>query len=167
MQAFRKVLHVWQRILVQGCHQIEMAIIATRPPQSVFLGTMCKGEAHGDFERQIMPVDSNLLNSVGNLQFFGDWGGGTLQKLGGSYRLILNSMGWCWLHIPGAQNRGEICNKALLLAGTASGIFCKVGRGSNIDWFSLKLKLDTFTSGFWTTCAGMAGGWEVVIAAGS
>jgi hypothetical protein len=49
----------------------------------------------------------------------------------------------------------------------ASGIFCKVGRGSNIDWFSLKLKLDNFTSGFWTTCAGMAGGWEVVVAAGS
>jgi hypothetical protein len=29
-----------------------------------FLGTMCKGEAHGDFDLRIMPADSNLLNSV-------------------------------------------------------------------------------------------------------
>ncbi len=28
------------------------------------LGTMCKGEAHGDFERRIMPADSKLLNSA-------------------------------------------------------------------------------------------------------
>ncbi len=29
-----------------------------------FLGTMYKGEAHGDFERQILPADSNILNSA-------------------------------------------------------------------------------------------------------
>ncbi len=29
--------------------------------------------------------------------------------------------------------------------------------------FSLKLKLDNFTSGFWTRYADMAGGWEEVV----
>jgi hypothetical protein len=29
-----------------------------------FLGTMCKGEAHGDFDLRIMLADSNLLNSA-------------------------------------------------------------------------------------------------------
>jgi hypothetical protein len=38
MQAVGKILHVWQRVLVRGCHQIETAIIATRPPRSVFFG---------------------------------------------------------------------------------------------------------------------------------
>ncbi len=52
-------------------------------------------------------------------------------------------------------------------AGTESGIFCKEGGGSNRDRFSLELKLDDFTSGFKTTCADMAGGWEEVVAAGS
>ncbi len=42
----------------------------------------------------------------------------------------------------------------------------KGGRSSR-DWFSLELKLDKFTSGFRTTCADMAGGWEEVVAAGS
>jgi hypothetical protein len=36
-----------------------------------------------------------------------------------------------------------------------------------MDWFSLTLKLDDFTSGFQTTCADMAGGWEEVVSAGS
>ncbi len=39
---------------------------------------------------------------------------------------------------------GYFCKKAFMSAGTESGIFCKVGEGgSNIDWFSLKLKLTT------------------------
>jgi hypothetical protein len=29
-----------------------------------FLGTMCKGDAHGEVERRMMPADSNLLNSA-------------------------------------------------------------------------------------------------------
>jgi hypothetical protein len=29
-----------------------------------FLGTMCKGEAHGDFDLRTMQADSNLLNSA-------------------------------------------------------------------------------------------------------
>jgi hypothetical protein len=52
--------------------------------------------------------------------------------------------------------------------GTESGIsyICwgskagKTGGGSLIDWFSLTLKLDDFTSGFRTKYADMAGGWE-------
>ncbi len=39
-------------------------IVATRLPQSIFLGTMCKGEASGDFDLRTMPEDSNLLNSA-------------------------------------------------------------------------------------------------------
>jgi hypothetical protein len=60
MQAIGKVLHVWQRVLVRGCHQIEMAIIATRPPRSVFFGNHVQRRG----ERQMMPADSNLLNSA-------------------------------------------------------------------------------------------------------
>jgi hypothetical protein len=51
--------------------------------------------------------------------------------------------------------------------GTESGIFYKEGEGSNRDWFSLKLKLDDFTLGFWITSADTAGVWEEVIAVGS
>ncbi len=38
---------------------------------------------------------------------------------------------------------------------------------SDIDWFSLKLKMDDFNSGFRTRYADMAGGWEEVIAVGN
>ncbi len=49
MQAIGKVLHVWQRVLVRVCHQIQTAIIATRSPGSIFLWEQCaKEEAHGD-----------------------------------------------------------------------------------------------------------------------
>ncbi len=51
--------------------------------------------------------------------------------------------------------------------GTESGIFLNEGGRSNGDWFFLELKLDDFTSGFRTSCAGMAGGWEEVAVAGS
>ncbi len=40
MQVVGKVLHVWQRMLVRGCHQIETAVVATRPPRSVFFGNL-------------------------------------------------------------------------------------------------------------------------------
>jgi hypothetical protein len=36
----------------QGCHDPS------------FLGTICKGEARGDFDLELMPADSNLLNSA-------------------------------------------------------------------------------------------------------
>ncbi len=61
----------------------------------------------------------------------------------------------------------NFCSKDLISAGTESGIFCKEGGGSIRDWFSLELKLDDFTSGFRTTCADMAGGWEEVVTVGS
>jgi hypothetical protein len=44
--------------------------------------------------------------------------------------------------------------------------FLKTGGGSNRDLFSLKLKLDDFTSGFRTRYADMAGGWEEVAVGG-
>ncbi len=77
--------------------------------------------------------------------------------------VMLNPMGWCPLHIPGAQIRVEFLQQSFY----NSRYFLLRGWGSNIDWFSLKLKLDDFTSGFRTTCADMAGGWEEIIAAGS
>jgi hypothetical protein len=54
----------------------------------------------------------------------------------------------------------------LTSSGTESGIFLSEGRESNRDWFSLKLKLDDFTSGFRTRYADMAGGWEEVVTVG-
>jgi hypothetical protein len=47
-----------------------------------------------------------------------------------------------------------------------SGIYFKEGGRSNRDWFSLKLKLDNFTSGFRTRYADTAGGCEEVITVG-
>ncbi len=47
-----------------------------------------------------------------------------------------------------------------------SGIFYKKGGESNRDWFSLKLKLDDFTSGLRTRYADTAGGWEEVVTVG-
>jgi hypothetical protein len=58
---------------------------------------------------------------------------------------------------------GNFCNKVFTSSGTESGIFLEEGEGSNRDWFSLELKLDDFTSGFWTRCAG---GCEEVVAVG-
>jgi hypothetical protein len=76
-------------------------------------------------------------------------------------------MGWYRLHIPSAQNGGNFCNKALTSAGTESGILCKEWGGFKRDWFSLELELDEFTSGFRTTRADMAKGWEEVVEVGS
>jgi hypothetical protein len=79
---------------------------------------------------------------------------------------MLDPLGLCQLHILGAQNRGEFLQQSFYVSRDRTGIFCKEGGGSNRDWFSRELKLDDFTSGFQTTCADMAGGWEEVIAAG-
>ncbi len=81
--------------------------------------------------------------------------------------VMLNPMGWCRLHIPGAQNSGEFLQQRFNISRHRIRYFCKEGGGSNRDWFSLELKLDDFTSGFRTTCADMAGGWEEVVAVGS
>jgi hypothetical protein len=43
--------------------------------------------------------------------------------------VMLDPMGWWRLHIPGAQNGGNFCNKALTSAGIESGLFCKEGEG--------------------------------------
>ncbi len=43
MQAIGKVLHVWQRVLLRGCHQTETMIIATRLPGSIFFGHHVQG----------------------------------------------------------------------------------------------------------------------------
>jgi hypothetical protein len=71
---------------------------------------MCKGDAHGDFERQIMPADSNLLNSALAICNFSGSRRRDLAKNWGvatGVDVMLDPMGWCWPHIPGAKNRGE------------------------------------------------------------
>jgi hypothetical protein len=70
---------------------------------------MCKGDAHGDFERRIMPADSNLLNSVLAICFFRIEVAGLCKNWGVAtgVDVMLDPMGWCRLHIPGAKNGGE------------------------------------------------------------
>ncbi len=104
-----------------------------------------------------MPADSNLL--IEAEEFCKNWG-----VADGVY-VMLNPMGWCWLHIPGAQNKGEFFKQSFYVSREGMGNFLQ--GGSNRDWFSLRLKLDDFTSGFWTKCVDMAGGWEEVVTAGS
>ncbi len=61
---------------------------------------------------------------------------------------------------------GNFCKRILTSSGTESGIFFKTKGESNRDLFSLKLKLDDFTSGFLTRYADMAGGLEEVVEVG-
>ncbi len=68
---------------------------------------------------------------------------------------------------PVRKIEGNFSIRVLTSSGTESAIFFKEGGESNRDWFSLKQKLDDFTSGFRTRYADMAGGWEEVIAVGS
>jgi hypothetical protein len=78
--------------------------------------------------------------------------------------VMLNPRSWCWLHIPGAQNRGEFLEQVFNIARDRIWNFLQRGEeGSNRDSFSLRLKLENFTLGFQTTCADMAGGWEEVV----
>jgi hypothetical protein len=81
-----------------------------------------------------------------------DRGGRILQKLGGRY--------WCgcdapWLGAgltsPVRKIEGNFCKRILTSSGTESVFFLKTGGGSERELFSLRLKLDDFTSGFWTT----------------
>ncbi len=75
------------------------------------LGTMCEGEAHGNFDLRTMPADSNLLNSALAISNFSGLRGGGFCKNGGGVAtcvdVMLDPMVRCQLHIPGAQNRGE------------------------------------------------------------
>jgi hypothetical protein len=75
-----------------------------------------------------------------------------------------------WLGVgftsPVRKIEGNFFSSIFTSSGTDSGIFLLEGGESNRDWFSLKLKLDDFTSGFQTRYADMAGGWEEVIAVG-
>jgi hypothetical protein len=49
--------------LVKGtCLRLSLNLNGGNRHDPSFLGTMCKGEAHGDFDIQTMPADSNLLN---------------------------------------------------------------------------------------------------------
>ncbi len=140
----------------QGCHNPS------------FLGTMCKGEAHGDFDLWTMPADYNLLNSALAICNFSGLRRQDFAKTGGWLPFVdvmLDPMVRCQLHIPVRNIEGNFC-KGILTSGTESGISLNKGRESNRDLFSLKLKLDDFTLGFRTRYADMAGGWEEVVAVG-
>jgi hypothetical protein len=73
------------------------------------LGTMCKGEAHSDFDLPTMPVNSNLLNSALAICNFSGSRRRDFAKMGVAtgVDVMLDSMVRCWLHIPGVQNIGE------------------------------------------------------------
>jgi hypothetical protein len=61
---------------------------------------------------------------------------------------------------------GNFCSRFFLHHQAQNLKFFKEGGESNRDWFSLKLKLDDFTSGFRTRYADTAGGCEEVVAVG-
>jgi hypothetical protein len=65
---------------------------------------MCKGEAHGDFDLQTMPADSNLLNSaLAICNFFGsrrqDFA--KMEGMATGVDVMLNPIVRWPLHIPG------------------------------------------------------------------
>ncbi len=61
---------------------------------------------------------------------------------------------------------GNFCNRVFTSSGTESGFFLLEGGESSRDQFSLKLKLNDFTLGFWTRYVDTAGGCEEVVAVG-
>jgi hypothetical protein len=73
---------------------------------------MCKGQAHGAFDLQTMPADSNLLNSAYAIcNFCGLRRRDFVKKNRGvatGVDVMLDPMVRCRLHFPGVQNRGEI-----------------------------------------------------------
>ncbi len=79
---------------------------------------MCKGEAHGDFERRIMPADSNLLNSALVIcNFSGSRRRDFVEtRVATNVDVMLYPMGWCRLHIPGVQNIGEFLQQGFYIS---------------------------------------------------
>ncbi len=91
-----------------------------------FLGTMCKGEANGDFDLWTMPADSNLLNfalAICNFSGLRRW---DFAKTGGWLPVWI----WCltpWLGVgftsPVLKIEGNFCSRVFTSSGTESGIF--------------------------------------------
>jgi hypothetical protein len=57
------------------------------------------------------PADSNLLNSalaICNISGLRQWDFEKTVGVAAGVDVMLNPMGWHWLHIPGVQNRGEL-----------------------------------------------------------
>ena len=72
------------RVPIWKCNLVESPLVPARsPPLPEFLGTICKGEAHGLEEGLVMPRLTMLENSFlatlslsgGNLQAFANKGG--------------------------------------------------------------------------------------------
>jgi hypothetical protein len=80
--------------------------------------------------------------------------------------MMLDPMVSVGFTFPVRKIERNFCSRVFTSSGTESGIFLLQGGESNRDRFSLKLKLDDFTSGFRTRYADMAGGWEEVVAVG-
>jgi hypothetical protein len=125
-----KVLACLAKGTCRGCHQIEMAFISIRSPGSIFFGIMCKGDAHGNFERQTMLADSKRLNSAFAVSIFPDPGDGILQKLGDDCLCECGApphgLGWA-SHHPCAKWKGIFLSKHFMSSWTESGIFCVTG----------------------------------------
>jgi hypothetical protein len=88
------------------------------------LGTMCKGEAHGDFDLRQHQQILTFLTLLGDLRFFWIEAAGFCKNRGVAtgVDVMLDPMGWCRLHITVAKNEGEFCNKVFTSGGMESGI---------------------------------------------
>jgi hypothetical protein len=67
----------------------------------LFLATMCKGEAHGDFEQRTMSTDSKAAGLSKN------WG------MAAGVDVMLNFLSGCGRHIAGSQNGGVFLKQKL------------------------------------------------------
>ncbi len=93
---------------------------------------MCKGDAHGEVERRMMPADSNLLNSFFAICNFSGSRRQDFAKTGGvatGMDVMLDPVGRCRLHIPGAKDRGEFLQQKFDISGHRIRDFLQGGGG--------------------------------------
>jgi hypothetical protein len=56
VQAVGQVLHVWEGVPVRGGDSVEAAVVAAGRQEPSFLGTLCRGDAHAEFDRLMIPA---------------------------------------------------------------------------------------------------------------
>ncbi len=95
-----KVLHVWQRVLVWGCHHIETAIIATRLSGSIFFGhKVLRRSPPMVFLGRTMPVDSRHLNTAFAISSFSGPRQWDFAKTGGWLPVWMCVSGTAWFGV--------------------------------------------------------------------
>ncbi len=95
---------------------------------------MCKGQAHGAFELQTMPADSNLVNSAFAICNFCGLRQWYFVKKPGGWLPAWMWFSTPWLGVgftsPVCKIEGNFCNKVFTSSGKESGNFLKEGGGS-------------------------------------